>query len=98
MKKVFVILSALVLCATTASAQSWLDDFLKVATEKVGDVISGKGAATTAFDIKGSWKYQGNNWLWTFTVPDGAEASVTLPGETESKTYGPGTWKISKEL
>ena len=59
MKKVIVILSALVLCATTASAQSWLDDFLKVATEKVGDVISGKGAATTAFDIKGSWKYQG---------------------------------------
>ena len=48
--------------------------------------------------IKSSWKYQGNNWLWTFTVPDGAEASVTLPGETESKTYGPGTWKISKEL
>ena len=59
MKKVIVILSALVLCATTASAQSWLDDFLKVATEKVGDVISGKSAATTAFDIKGSWKYQG---------------------------------------
>ena len=59
MKKVIVILSALVLCATTASAQSWLEDFLKVATDKVGDVISGKSSATTAFDIKGSWKYQG---------------------------------------
>ncbi|MCR5326700.1 MAG: DUF4923 family protein [Bacteroidales bacterium] len=59
MKKVIVILSALVLCATTASAQNWLEDFLKVATEKVGDVISGKSSATTTFDIKGSWKYQG---------------------------------------
>ena len=58
MKKVFVILSALVLTATAASAQSWLDSFLKVATEKVGDVITGTSSATT-FDIKGAWKYQG---------------------------------------
>lgn len=58
MKKVIVILSALVLCASAANAQSWLDSFLKVATEKVGDVITGKSSATT-FDIKGTWKYQG---------------------------------------
>lgn len=58
MKKVFVILSALVLTATAASAQSWLDSFLKVATEKVGDVITGTSSAAS-FDIKGSWKYQG---------------------------------------
>ncbi len=58
MKKVFVILSALVLTATAASAQSWLDSFLKVATEKVGDVITGTSSATS-FDIKGAWKYQG---------------------------------------
>lgn len=58
MKKVFVILSALVLTATAASAQSWLDSFLKVATEKVGDVITGTSSASS-FDIKGSWKYQG---------------------------------------
>ena len=58
MKKVFVILSALVLTATAASAQSWLDSFLKVATEKVGDVITGTSSAAS-FAIKGSWKYQG---------------------------------------
>ena len=59
MKKIIVILSALTLCATAANAQDWLKDFLKIATEKVGDVISGKGTATAAFDIKGTWKYQG---------------------------------------
>ena len=59
MKKIIVILSALTLCATAANAQDWLKDFLKIATEKVGDVISGKGLTTSAFDIKGTWTYQG---------------------------------------
>ena len=58
MKKVIVILSALTLCATAANAQDWLKDFLKVATEKVGDVITGTASAA-AFDIKGTWNYQG---------------------------------------
>lgn len=59
MKKFIVILSALVLSATAANAQSWLDSFLKVATEKVGDVVTGSTAVSSAFDIKGTWKYQG---------------------------------------
>ena len=58
MKKIFAIICSLVLFASVAGAQSWLDSFLKMATEKVGDVITGKGSATT-FDIKGNWKYQG---------------------------------------
>ena len=58
MKKIIVILSALTLCATAANAQDWLKDFLKVATEKVGDVITGTSSATH-FDIKGTWNYQG---------------------------------------
>ena len=58
MKKIIVILSALTLCATAANAQDWLKDFLKVATEKVGDVITGTSSATN-FDIKGTWNYQG---------------------------------------
>lgn len=58
MKRVIVILSALVLSASAANAQGWLDSFLKVATEKVGDIVSGKGSAST-FDIKGTWSYQG---------------------------------------
>ena len=60
MKKIIVILSALALFATAANAQtSWLDSFLKVATEKVGDVIGGTTVVSSAFDIKGTWKYQG---------------------------------------
>ena len=58
MKKIIVILSALTLCATAANAQDWLKDFLKVATEKVGDVITGTSSAAN-FDIKGTWNYQG---------------------------------------
>ena len=58
MKKVIVVIGALLLAASAANAQSWLDSFLKVATEKVGDVVTG-GAASSQFDIKGSWKYQG---------------------------------------
>lgn len=59
MKKIIVLIGSLMLVASAANAQSWLDSFLKMATEKVGDVISGKGTATSAFDIKGSWTYQG---------------------------------------
>ncbi|MBQ8046691.1 MAG: family 78 glycoside hydrolase catalytic domain [Prevotella sp.] len=47
--------------------------------------------------IKSAWKYDGDEWTWTFTVPKGATATVTLPGETESKDYEAGTYKIVKQ-
>ena len=59
MKKVIIILSTLVLSATAVNAQGWLDSFLKVATETVGDVVAGTNVVSSAFDIKGTWKYQG---------------------------------------
>lgn len=46
--------------------------------------------------IKSSWKYEGDTWVWTFTIPKGATATVTLPGENESREYNAGTWKIVK--
>ena len=46
--------------------------------------------------IKSSWKYEGDKWIWEFTVPEGATATVTLPGETESKDYEAGTYKVEK--
>ena len=52
-----------------------------------------KSAAGT---IKSSWKYEGDKWIWEFTVPEGATASVTLPGETEVKDYNPGSYKVEK--
>jgi len=44
--------------------------------------------------IESEWKYEGDNWIWDFTIPDGAVATVTLPGETESAEYVPGTYQI----
>ena len=46
--------------------------------------------------IKSAWHYDGDTWVWKFTVPQGAKALVTLPGETEAKEYGPGTHEIKK--
>ena len=46
--------------------------------------------------IKSSWKYEGDTWTWTFTVPEGATATVTLPGETETKDYTAGAYTVVK--
>jgi len=48
--------------------------------------------------IKSSWRYKGDQWIWTFTVPKGAMASVTLPGETTAKEYKAGTYTIKSLL
>ena len=52
-----------------------------------------KSAAGT---IKSEWHYKGSRWTWTFTVPKGATATVTLPGETTSKEYKAGTYTIKR--
>ncbi len=54
-----------------------------------------KSAAGT---IKSEWRYKGDQWTWTFTIPKGATATVTLPGETTSKEYTAGTYKITAPL
>ena len=46
--------------------------------------------------IKSAWRYEGDQWIWDFTIPEGATASVTLPGETEVKKYTSGTYQIVK--
>ena len=54
--------------------------------------------------IKSHWRYEcnqldlGMKWVWDFTIPEGATADVTLPGETESKRYTAGTYHIVKQL
>lgn len=44
--------------------------------------------------IKSSWRYEGNKWIWEFSIPDGCTASVTIPGESESREYISGDYKI----
>lgn len=48
--------------------------------------------------IKSEWRYEGEKWIWNFTIPEGATASVTLPGETSSKDYTSGTYTLAKQL
>ena len=52
-----------------------------------------KSAAGT---IKSAWRYEGEQWIWEFEIPKGATATVTLPGETESKDYAAGSWRITR--
>ena len=47
--------------------------------------------------IKSHWRYEGDEWVWTFTVPQGAVADVTLPGETASREYGAGTHTVRRQ-
>ena len=46
--------------------------------------------------IKSAWRYDGDRWIWEFTIPEGATATVTLPGESESKEYQSGTYTVTK--
>ena len=46
--------------------------------------------------IKSAWRYEGDKWIWEFTVPEGATTTVTLPGESESKVYESGSYTVEK--
>ena len=46
--------------------------------------------------VKSHWRYEGEKWVWEFTVPDGATADVTVPGESTSRHYGSGTYTIER--
>ena len=51
--------------------------------------------ASAAGVIESAWNYTDDGmWHWSFTIPEGATASVTLPGETTSKEYTAGTYKM----
>ena len=45
--------------------------------------------------IRSAWKYEGDICTWRFSIPEGARASVTLPGENEVRTYGPGSYTLT---
>ena len=48
--------------------------------------------------VKSHWRYEGDTWVWDFTVPEGATADVTLPGETASKRYTAGSYHVVRQL
>lgn len=46
--------------------------------------------------IKSEWKHEGGKWIWKFTIPQGATASVTIPGEMTANEYSAGTYTVEK--
>lgn len=46
--------------------------------------------------IKSAWRYEGDKWIWEFTIPKGSTASVTIPGEKEATLYQSGSYKIER--
>ena len=45
--------------------------------------------------IKSSWRYEGDKWLWKFSIPKGATATVTLPGQSETQEFEAGEHQVS---
>ena len=44
--------------------------------------------------IKSAWRYEGEQWIWDFTIPQGATASVTIPGESQAVEHTAGSYTI----
>ena len=48
--------------------------------------------------IKSAWKYEGEKWLWDFTIPEGTTAAVLLPDGSAAKEYDAGTYHVELVL
>ena len=44
--------------------------------------------------ICSSWRYEGDDWVWDFSIPQNSTDVVTLPGSADSKEYGPGSYSV----
>jgi len=49
--------------------------------------------------IRSKWKFEPDGkWIWTFSIPSGSTALVTLPGENEAREYGSGSHTVRMAL
>lgn len=48
--------------------------------------------------IKSEWSVEGDKWVWSFSIPAGATADVTAPGETTSKRYAAGSYRLEGSM
>jgi alpha-L-rhamnosidase len=48
--------------------------------------------------VTSAWRYEGDEWVWEFTVPEGATAVVTIPGEDGSVEYKPGRHVVRRSF
>ncbi len=75
--------------------------FSRIAMKPVPDRRLGHVKAeydSAAGKISSSWRYEGDNWIWDFTVPEGSIADVTLPGQSTSTPYAPGSYTLTLPL
>ncbi|MBP5511635.1 MAG: family 78 glycoside hydrolase catalytic domain [Kiritimatiellae bacterium] len=48
-------------------------------------------------EIRSEWRYEGDRWIWAFTIPANTSAEVTVPGG-KTETYASGTYCLSSDL
>jgi len=48
--------------------------------------------------IKSAWRYEGDKWIWDFTVPKGTTATVSLPDGGPAADCPPGTYHVELSL
>ena len=48
--------------------------------------------------IRSEWRYAGEEWTWTFAVPEGASADVQLPDGSPAKRFSAGTHNVTLRL
>ena len=48
--------------------------------------------------IKSAWRYEGEKWIWEFTIPARATADVYVPGEAAPKRYVGGDYRVELKL
>ena len=48
--------------------------------------------------IESYWRYEGDKWIWEFSIPKGAKASVSLPDGSPVKEYGEGRHSVELSL
>lgn len=44
--------------------------------------------------IESSWRYEGDRWIWEFSIPEGTVAEVALPDGSPTREYAAGRYKI----
>ena len=48
--------------------------------------------------VTSHWRYEGDEWIWDFAVPEGATADVTIPGESTAKRHAAGRYHVVRRL
>ncbi|MBO4286977.1 MAG: family 78 glycoside hydrolase catalytic domain [Kiritimatiellae bacterium] len=48
-------------------------------------------------EIRSAWRYEGNQWIWTFTIPANTSARVAMPGG-KPEEYAAGTYTLAKTV